>query len=44
VFESISEIKEIIKFPMSGKEIKEQYEIAFPINEKTIFYPKKNRE
>ena len=27
-----------------SKEIKEQYEIAFPINEKTIFYPKKNRK
>ena len=39
VFESIKEIKEVLDIPMSGKEIKERYDINFPINDKTIFRP-----
>ena len=41
VFENLTELLTIIKFPMSGKELKAQYEFAFPINEKTTFYPRK---
>ena len=39
VFESIKEIREVLDIPMSGKEIKERYDINFPINDKTIFRP-----
>jgi len=39
VFENLNELKAVIKFPMTGKELKAQYEFVFPINEKTTFYP-----
>jgi hypothetical protein len=38
-FQSLSEIKAILQRPMSGKEIKETYAIAFPVNDKTIYRP-----
>ena len=41
VFENLSELLAVIKFPMTGKELKAQYEFVFPINEKTTFYPRK---
>lgn len=39
VFESLKEIREVLDIPMSGKDIKERYDINFPINDKTIFRP-----
>ena len=39
VFESLKEVREVLDIPMSGKEIKERYDINFPINDKTIFRP-----
>ena len=44
VFENLNELLAVIKFPMTGKELKAQYEFVFPINEKTTFYPRKNRK
>ena len=41
VFENLNELLLVIKFPMTGKELKAQYEFVFPINEKTTFYPRK---
>ena len=41
VFENITELLSVIEFPMTGKELKAQYEFVFPINEKTTFYPRK---
>ena len=38
-FQSLSEIKAILQRPMSGKEIKETYAIAFSVNDKTIYRP-----
>lgn len=40
-FQSISEVKSILPKKMSGKEIKERYAIAFPLNNFTIYYPSK---
>ena len=42
VFESIEEITAIENVPMTGKEIKEKYEINFPLNDKTIYAPTDN--
>src|SRR6056300_190259 len=39
VFENINEIQQVLKFPMTGKEIKETFDINFPVNEKTTFRP-----
>ena len=39
VFENINEVQQVLQFPMSGKDIKEQFDINFPVNEKTIFRP-----
>ena len=39
VFENIEEIRKVLDIPMSGKEIKERYDINFTINDKTIFRP-----
>ncbi len=39
VFENINEVQQVLKFPMSGKDIKEQFDINFSVNEKTIFRP-----
>jgi hypothetical protein len=44
VFENLNELLAVIKFPMTGKELKAQYEFVFPINEKTTFYPRKNNK
>ena len=44
VFENLNELLLVIKFPMTGKELKAQYEFVFPINEKTTFYPRKKQE
>ena len=41
MFENLKELLLVIKFPMTGKELKAQYEFVFPINEKTTFYPRK---
>jgi hypothetical protein len=40
-FQSISAVKSILPKKMSGKEIKERYAIAFPLNNFTIYYPSK---
>jgi len=37
VFESIEEILSILPNDMTGAEIKEKYEIAFPLNNKTVY-------
>mgnify|MGYP003633645559 FL=1 len=42
VFESLDEIRQVIEFPMTGKEIKRLYEFPFPINDKTVFQPINN--
>ena len=42
VFESIEEITAIENVPMTGKEIKEKYEINFPLNDKTVYAPTDN--
>ena len=42
VFESIEEIRAIENVPMTGKEIKEKYEINFPLNDNTMYYPTDN--
>ena len=39
VFESIDEIRAVLTQPMTGKEIKEKYEINFAINPFTVFNP-----
>jgi len=44
VFENLNELLLVIEFPMTGKELKAQYEFVFPINEKTTFYPRKNNK
>ena len=42
VFESIEEIRAIENVPMTGKEIKEKYEINFPLNDNTVYSPTDN--
>ena len=42
VFESIEEITAIENVPMTGKEIKEKYEINFPLNDNTVYSPTDN--
>ena len=42
VFESIEEITAIENVPMTGKEIKEKYEINFPLNDNTVYAPTDN--
>ena len=37
VFESIEEVLSILPNDMTGAEIKEKYEIAFPLNNKTVY-------
>ena len=39
VFESLKEIMDILPNEMTGKEIKEKYEINFPLNDYTVFRP-----
>jgi len=39
VFENINEVQQVLKFPMSGKEIKETFDINFPVNDKTQYRP-----
>lgn len=40
-FQTRSEVEAILPKAMSGKEIKEKYAIAFPLNDKTIYRPSK---
>ena len=39
MFESIDEIKSVLRQPMTGKEIKENYDINFPVNLYTTYSP-----
>ena len=41
VFESIEEVLSILPNDMTGAEIKEKYEIAFPLNNKSVYKSKK---
>jgi len=41
VFESIEEVQAILPNDMTGAEIKEKYEIAFPLNNKSVYKSKK---
>ena len=41
-FKSISDVQKLMTKNLSGKEIKEQYNIDFPINELSIFRPIKD--
>lgn len=39
VFENITEVQQVLNFPMTGKEIKETFDINFQVNDKTQYRP-----